>query len=81
MSDQENNRRQPQGLSVAPSPFNAVKLELAVIIIVGLLLWIAVDSITTSHVTQIVILLVFGVLSAAWLIFRTHLLLRRLEKQ
>ncbi|WP_455222549.1 hypothetical protein [Kaarinaea lacus] len=81
MTDPENKSSKPQGLSVAPSPFNAVKLELAVIIIVGLLLWIAVDSITNNHAAQIVILLIFGLLGAAWLIFRTHLLLRRLQKK
>jgi len=81
MIDPENKGNHRQGLSVAPSPFNAVKLELAVILIVGLLLWIAVDSITNSDVAQIVILLVFGVLGAAWLILRTHILLRRLQNQ
>ena len=81
MIDPENKSSRHQGLSVAPSPFNAVKLELAVILIVGLLLWIAVDSITNSDVTQIVILLVFGVFGASWLILRTHILLRRLQNQ
>ncbi len=81
MIDPENKSNHQQGLSVAPSPFNAVKLELAVILIVGLLLWIAVDSITNSDVTQIVILLVFGVFGAAWLILRTHILLRRIQNQ
>jgi len=78
--DNIKNKNSPlQGLSVAPSPFNAVKLELAVIIIIGLLVWIAVDSITTSDAAQIVILLLFGVLGAAWLIFRTYRVVRRLE--
>ncbi|WP_455365811.1 hypothetical protein [Kaarinaea lacus] len=81
MSDPENKNDHPQGLSVAPSPFNAVKLELAVILVVGLLLWIAVDSITNSDAAQIVILLVFGIFGAAWLVLRTHLVVRRLHKK
>jgi dipeptide/tripeptide permease len=88
MNDPDNNNNSThtnsnhaRGLSVSPSPFNAVKLELAVVIIAGLLLWIAVDSITNSDAAQIVILLAFGVVSAGWLVLRTHLLLRRNEKK
>jgi len=75
----ENKSSPLQGVSVAPSPFNAVKLELAVIIVIGLLVWVAVDSITTSDAAQIVILLVFGLLGACWLIVRTYMVVRRLE--
>lgn len=75
------NSNHNRGLSVAPSPFNAVKLELAVVIIAGLLLWIVVDSITNSDAAQIVILLIFSIVSAGWLVLRTHLLIRRNAKK
>ncbi|WP_455206719.1 hypothetical protein [Kaarinaea lacus] len=74
------DKKDNKGLHVAPSPFNAIKLELAVIMIVGFMLWISVDSITNSEAAQIVILMVFGVLSAGWLIARTHYVLRRTVK-
>ena len=76
-SDQPDNK----GLRVAPSPFNAVKLELAIILIAGLLLWAVVDSITPSDSAQIGILMIFGVFGAAWLIIRTRYLSQRIAKK
>jgi len=76
-SDQQDN----QGFRVAPSPFNAVKLELAIILIAGLLLWAVVDSITPSESTQIGILMIFGLLGAAWLVIRTRYLAQRITKK
>ncbi|MCI0508326.1 MAG: hypothetical protein L0Z73_19815 [Gammaproteobacteria bacterium] len=76
-----DKKKDNRGLYVAPSPFNAVKLELAVIMIVGLLLWIAVDSITINAAAQIVILMSFGVLGAFWLVIRTRYLLQRTLKK
>ena len=75
------DKKPSHGLQVAPSPFNAVKLELAVIMLVGLLLWIVVDSITHNDAAQIVILMSFGVLGAAWLLIRTHVVSQRIEKK
>ncbi|WP_455202742.1 hypothetical protein [Kaarinaea lacus] len=76
-SDQHDNK----GLSVAPSPFNAVKLELAIILIAGILLWAVVDSITPSDSAQIGILMIFGLLGAIWLIIRTRYLSQRIVKK
>jgi len=76
-SDQQDN----QGLYVAASPFNAVKLELAIILIAGLLLWAVVDSITPSETTQVGILMMFGLLGAAWLVIRTRYLALRTTKK
>ena len=77
----DSNQSDKQGLRVAPSPFNAVKLELAIILIAGLLLWAVVDSITTSDSAQIGILMVFGFAGAAWLIMRTRYLAQQIEKK
>lgn len=78
-----NDSDQPdsKGLRVAPSPFNAVKLELAIILIAGLLLWFVVDSITASDSAQIGILMIFGLCGAAWLIIRTRYLSQRIAKK
>ncbi|MEJ2181330.1 MAG: hypothetical protein P8Y28_13080 [Gammaproteobacteria bacterium] len=76
-TDQQNH----QGLSVAPSPFNAVKLELAIILVAGILLWAVVDSITPSESAQIGILMLFGFLGAGWLVIRTRYLSRRISKK
>lgn len=75
MNDTE--KQQQPGLQVAASPFNAVKLELAVIIVAGLLLWFVLDSITTSEITQIGVLFLFSSMAALWLVLRTRYLARR----
>ena len=72
-SDQQSN----QGFKVAPSPFNAVKLELAIIVVAAVLLWAMVDFITKDDSAQLIILLLFGISSALWLVFRTRQLFRR----
>ena len=79
MSDTDQQNR--QGLSVAPSPFNAVKLELAIILVAGILLWAVVDSITPSESAQIGILMLFGILGAGWLVLRTRYLSQRISKK
>ena len=79
MNDTENQNK--VGLQVVGSPFNAVKLELAVIVVVGLMLWIVVDSITGNDIAQIGILFGFGVVAAIWLVLRTRYLAQRIVKK
>ena len=60
------------GFSVAASPLNRVKFELGVIICVGAMLWLAVDSITANVVEQLLILFVYGLGGMVWLMARTR---------
>lgn len=85
-SQQEPNRQNPvpsspssttKGFGVAASPFNGVKIELGVVLILGLVLWLAADSITASIATQLLLLVSYGLISALWLIIRT----RRIAQQ
>ncbi|MGD8639296.1 MAG: hypothetical protein PVF34_06080 [Gammaproteobacteria bacterium] len=78
MNDINDNPK--SGFQVGPSPLNAVKLELAIIIVIGLVFWIALDSITSNDVAQIGLLFLFGIVSAAWLVLRTRHLARRAAK-
>ena len=66
-----------QAFQVAPSPLNAVKLELVIILLFGFLLWIVLDSITNNDVTQIVVLFLFSITGAVWLVMRTRYLSHR----
>jgi len=63
------------GFGVHASPFNGVKLELAIILILGALFWLVLDSITNNEITQIGLLLLFGILGAVWLVIRTRILI------
>lgn len=60
------------GFGVAASPLNKVKFELGIIICMGALLWLAVDSITAHVGAQLLILLVYGLSAMVWLIVRTR---------
>lgn len=66
-----------RGFGVAASPFNGVKIELGFAILLGILLWLAADSITANEAAQWLILLAYGLLSMCWLVMRTRAVLRR----
>ncbi len=79
---QENERQSAgKGFGVAASPLNSVKLELGMILFVGLLLWLAVDSITADLSNQLLILVGFGTLGGVWLVLRTRHILKQLAHQ
>lgn len=67
------------GFSVAPSPFNAVKLELAVILVLGVFLLLAVGFITKNLVSQVLMLAGFAMGCLLWLVLRTRSISRRLS--
>ena len=78
---QENDRQSAgKGFGVAASPLNSVKLELGMILFVGLLLWLAVDSITADVSNQLLILAGYGVVGGLWLVLRTRHILRQLDR-
>jgi hypothetical protein len=72
--------RKNKSLSVAPSPFNSIKLELAVVVILGGLLLVALDSITEDLFLQISILFAAGLIGMVWIIWRTFGLLKHHSK-
>jgi hypothetical protein len=65
------------GMSVAASPFNSVKLELGFALFFGIILWLAVDFITHSFGTQLLLLVGYGVIASLWLVTRTRQVLRQ----
>jgi len=78
---QENERQAAgKGFGVAASPLNSVKLELGIILFVGLLLWLAVDSITADLAYQLLILGGFSAAGALWLVLRTRRTLRQVNE-
>ena len=62
--------------AVAPSPFNAVKLGLGVIIIVGVLMVLVTGKLAASPAMQILLLSSYGVIAAVWLMFKTRQVVR-----
>ena len=70
----------PKGFGVAASPFNGVKLELGICIVLGVLGWLGADSITANEDTQLLVLLAYSLLGTIWLVVRTRRVLRRCEE-
>jgi hypothetical protein len=61
---------------VQPSPFNGVKLDLAMILLLAVVLVIAVDQLVAAIWVQVLILVVAGFTGMLWLLWRTRRVLR-----
>lgn len=64
--------RRGHGMTVAPSPFNGVKLELGLLLVVGLGLWLVHEDLVSEPVWQLALLFGYGAGAALWLVLRTH---------
>ena len=76
MKNLARENKKTNAFTVAPSPFNAIKLELGIVIVLGGLLLIALDSIIEDTFVQIGVLLLAGLLGMLWIIWRTHAILK-----
>lgn len=79
MTDQNGERSLPRsrkGFTVAASPFNAVKFDLAIILVLSVVVFFLHARVTESPVAQIMFLLGFGLMSMCWLLVRTKKVLR-----
>jgi hypothetical protein len=66
-----------KGFMIAPSPFNAVKLDVGVILVVGFLLLLVQGHITTDITLQFLLLLGFGSGGMGWIVLRTRRVMAR----
>jgi hypothetical protein len=64
--------------TVAPSPFNTVKFELGVILILGTLLVLVHGRITSSPRLQFLLLSAYGILGMVWIVLRTRRIMMKL---
>ena len=73
--------RKGRYVTVAPSPLNAVKLDLGIIIVLSVIVWVLVSQLITDELMQFISLFVFGLLSTGWIILRTRRVIKaHLEK-
>lgn len=66
-----------KGMTVAPSPLNEVKLDLAIILVVGGLLLLVQGRLLDSLLAQLLVLASYGVLGMLWILIRTRKVLQR----
>lgn len=72
--------RRDKGFTVPASPFNAVKLDLALIVIVGLVLLVIHTRLVADQFGQFLLLAGYGFAAMAWIVFRTRRTARRLAE-
>lgn len=70
-----------QGFAVAPSPFNEVKLDLGIILSVGVLLLLVQGRIMDSLFGQFLVLGGYALLGMGWMLIRTRRILSRLSSE
>lgn len=73
--------RQRRSFTVKASPFNVVKFDLAIILILGVLLFLVHDLLVTDELTQLAVLAGYGLLAMAWLLVRTRRVSRELSEK
>ncbi|MDS4025839.1 MAG: hypothetical protein RKO25_02425 [Candidatus Contendobacter sp.] len=66
-----------KGMTVAPSPLNEVKLDLAIILVIGGLLLLAQGRLLNGLLAQLLVLASYGVLGMLWIVIRTRKVLQR----
>ncbi len=66
-----------QGWTVAPSPFNEVKLDLGVILSVGVVLLLVQGRALDSLLAQFLVLACYGLLGMLWIIMRVRRVMAR----
>jgi len=67
-----------RNLRVSASPFNAVKLELAIVLVGGVLVWMMQESWLSHPLSQIMILLSYGIIAMLWISWRTRNVQKRM---
>ena len=67
-----------KGVTVAPSPLNEVKLDLAIILVVGGLLLLVQGRLLDSVLMQLLALVSYGGIGLIWIIVRTRQIMAKL---
>lgn len=82
-----NKSKRPQvttgvkGMQVADSPLNAVKLDLGLFILVGLVLFIFLESINISQGLRFLVLGVWALSMLVWVIIKTQVIIQKAASQ
>lgn len=70
-----------KGLTVAPSPLNEVKLDLGIILAIGVLLLLVQGRALESLSLQLLLLLSYGLLGMLWIVIRVHRVMTQFDRE
>jgi len=73
--------RQGRAFTVQASPFNVVKFDLAIILVLGILLLLVHDHIANGELARLGLLVGYGLAGMAWIVVRTRRVSRRLAAE
>lgn len=68
-------------MTVAPSPLNEVKLDLGIILAVGLLLLLVQGRVVDGLPLQFLLLSSYGLLGMIWIVVRVRRVVAKLERE
>ncbi len=71
-SEKKDDSVAGRGFGVAASPFNRVKLELGIILVMVPVFWLLIGRLLSQPDAQLLALALYGVVGASWLILRTR---------
>jgi len=70
-----------KGLTVAPSPLNEVKLDMGIILAVGVLLLLVQGRAVDGLPLQFLLLLSYGLLGMTWIVIRVRRVIAKIERE
>lgn len=70
-----------KGLTVAPSPLNEVKLDLGIILAVGVLLLLVQERVVDGLPLQLLLLLSYGLSGMVWIVIRVRRVMAKIERE
>jgi hypothetical protein len=80
VSEQEASVARSREFRVGASPFNTVKFDLGVLLVIGVLVWLLIDRMSEDLVIQLMVLAGYGLASMLWIIFHTRRILHQITK-
>lgn len=81
MSKKASVAQKRKGFTVSASPFNAVKLDLVVVLIVGVVLVLLLERLFNTPLWQFALIAGYGLVAALWLLIRVKGIERQLARQ
>jgi len=72
--------RQRKVFTVKASPFNAIKLDLALILIVGIVVLVVHERLVEHQLGQLLIVAGYGIAAMLWIVIRTRRVLKKLDQ-
>ncbi len=72
--------RRRKVFTVKASPFNAIKLDLALILIVGIVVLVAHDRLVEHQLGQLLIVVGYGIAAMLWIVVKTRRVLKNIDQ-